>query len=130
MALAFSTVERREVNPLAMAAHAHSRSISRRDLDAARPFPVLLGNSIDSIMRNFASGFAVTRLPNSPRLESKLDLGQGIAVSHHQRRGDQHSDREIHLMAGCSGNAAPFAAREAHGLAAEHLHGLLDPKPD
>jgi hypothetical protein len=130
MALTFSTVERREVKPVAIAAQADKRSIFRRDRDAARPFPMLRGNSVDSIMRNFALSLVVTRLLIGCEPKSRLDLGQGIAIRHHHRRGDQHSDREIHLMARCSGNAAPFAAREAHRLAAKHLHGLLDTKPD
>jgi hypothetical protein len=65
-----------------------------------------------------------------PPTRQQLNLGQCIAVGHHQRRCDQHTDCEIHLMAGCSCNPAPLAAREAHGLASKHLHGLLDPKPD
>src|ERR1700674_906125 len=127
MALAFSTIEKREVKPVPMAAHADSRSISRRDLDAACPFSMLRGNPIDSVFRNCTWFYPPSHCSlNCERLEGKLDLGQRITVRHYHGRGDQHRDGEIHLMAGCSGNAAPFSAREPHGLSAEHLHGLLN----
>jgi hypothetical protein len=131
MALAFSTVARREVKPVEMAAHADSRSISRRDLDFVSSVRVLMGDPVDSVMRccTWLLRHRYCR-SNCRRPDSKLNLGQRIAVGHHQRRCDQHTDCEIHLMAGCSGNPAPLAAREAHGLASKHLHGLLDPKPD
>jgi hypothetical protein len=50
MALAFSTVESREVTPVAMAAHAVSRSISLRDVDLVNSVEMLMGDPEDSVI--------------------------------------------------------------------------------
>src|SRR5882724_7881411 len=100
MALAFSTVEKREVKPVPMAAHADSRSISRRDLDAACPFSMLSGNPVDSVMTNCTWFHSPSHCSlNCQRLEGKLGLGQCITVRHHHCRGDKYNDGKIHLMA-------------------------------